>query len=124
MTLELFFNILTQAVYLALSVITIASWTKHWSPVHRNIALLFLSLCVAMLLDDLETFFPYLRTELAVAFFMLLALQPYLLLNVAKFLEPLPKPVAAAVPIGLLIVWAGLIMSAFFPVPGTVALIV
>lgn len=122
MTLDFFLNIFAQAVFFAIVVVTVAAWLRFRDRVHLNIALLFVGICLAMLADDLRFLVPELGVWPSVAFFMLLAAQPYLLFRVVRQVGAPARVIHVAVLGGLAAVWATLLFSEGLPVPAAVAL--
>jgi PAS domain S-box-containing protein len=117
MTIETFLTILTQSIYLIITVSTLYYWAQHRNRARFDIAMVFVSLAVAIIAQDLQAAFPKHESLLSLIFFIALLSQPYLLLRVAQYFHPLPAYISAAALLGLAIILMVIPFSGGNPVP-------
>jgi len=94
MTLDGYLNILAQIIFLLLAAITLLGWARQRNQTRLDIALVFTSLAVYFIFQDLQNFYqgaPPLPIALLTSFGLLA--QPYLLLRVARYFRPLSSRV-------------------------------
>jgi PAS domain S-box-containing protein len=124
MTLEQFLNILTQIIFLFTTGITLLSWIRHRDQAHLDIALVFVSLALAILAQDAADLFPLLSAIFTNIFLIALISQPYFLLRVARYFRSVSLLVQRAASIGLLLTCVSLIFIEIAPIPVVILFIV
>ena len=116
MTFNDFLNFLTQIVFLWVAGSTLLSWARQRDQTRLDIAVVFVSLAIAITAQDLQRILPALASLLAVVFFLALLAQPYLLLRVARYFRPVPTLVQRAALVGLLLAYASFLLGRIAPI--------
>lgn len=115
MTVDGFLALIAQFVFLLVAGSTLFNWAKDRTQTRFDIALVFLSLAVAILAQDLQALIPAVESVLALIFFAALLTQPYLLLRVTQHLRPISSLVRRGAWIGLILVFASFVFSEAAP---------
>jgi PAS domain S-box-containing protein len=105
MTIENFLTLIAQIVFLFVAGSTTYNWAVQRARVRFDIALVFLSLALAIISQDLQAVFPAFASILAFIFFVALLTHPYLLLRVTGYLRPITLFVQLLALIGLILVF-------------------
>jgi len=116
MTFESLLTFLTQIIFLFVSGHTLFNWAKYRSRARFDIALVFLSLALAIIAQDLQRFFPALAPVLALILFIALLTQPYLLLRLVRYFRPIPTLIQRVALLGLLLSIASFAISQTAPI--------
>lgn len=116
MSLEDFLTILTQTIFLLVAGSTLFNWAIYRDRARFDIAMVFVSLGLAIIARNLQRILPSWESVLALIFFLALLSQPYLLLRVTQYFHPIPAFMQAATLFGLLLVFASISMSESAPV--------
>jgi PAS domain S-box-containing protein len=116
MSMENFLTFLTQIIFLFVAGSTLFNWAIHRDHARFDIAMVFVSLAIAIIAQNLQSLLPAWASMLALIFFIALLSQPYLLLRVAQYFHPIPAFIQAAALIGLLLVFASIPLSETAPV--------
>ncbi len=106
MSFNTFLQFLTQTTFLLVAASTLYNWVKNRNRARFDTAMVFVSLAIAIIAQNLQRFLPAWSSQLGLVFFTALLLQPYLLLRVVHYFHPIPTPVQAASLIGMAIVFA------------------
>jgi hypothetical protein len=88
MTIDGILNLLVQFIYIWVAGITLISWARQRDQSRRDIALVFIALALAIFASDSQRLFPLLAPLFAVLFFCAILIQPYFLLRVARYFQP------------------------------------
>ena len=116
MTIENLLLFLTQIIFFYVAGSTLLSWARQRDQTRLDIALVFVSLAIAITAQDLQRILPALASLLALVFFLALVSQPYWLLRVAGYFRPLPTLAQRAALIGLLLVYASFFLGPTVPI--------
>src|SRR5436190_15094180 len=116
MTVEHFLNLLTQIIFLCIAGITLFNWVRQRDETHFDLALVFVSMAITIIAQDLQEIFPAQTPALMVIFFMGLISHPYFLLRVARYFQPTPRIVWRLAIAGLLLVFASFLLSKAIPI--------
>jgi PAS domain-containing protein len=122
-TLEGFLDTLTQIVFLLLAGSTLFNWIRQRDETRLDIALVFIVLAVTIILQDLQRIFPTFTRPIGVLVFLALLAHPYLLLRVARYFRPLPRPVQRFSFIVLLLAYTSLLFAAVASTIVTIVLV-
>ena len=106
MTVESLLTFLTQIIFLLVAGSTLFNWAKYQNRARLDIALVFLSLALAIIAQDLQRLFPALAPILTLIFFVALLTQPYLLLRLVRYFRPIPSLIQRAALVGLILIIA------------------
>ena len=106
MTVESLLTFLTQIIFLLVAGSTLFNWAKYQNRARLDIALVFLSLALAIIAQDLQRLFPALAPVLTLIFFVALLTQPYLLLRLVRYFRPIPSLIQRAALLGLILIIA------------------
>ena len=104
MTVESLLTFLTQVIFLFVAGSTLFNWVRYQNRARFDIALVFLSLALAIIARDLQGILPALAPALTLIFFVALLIHPYLLLRLVQYFRPIPTTIRRAALIGLLLV--------------------
>ena len=96
MSFNTFLQFLTQTTFLLVAASTLYNWVKNRNRARFDTAMVFVSLAIAIIAQNLQRFLPAWSSQLGLVFFTALLLQPYLLLRVVHYFHPIPTPVQAA----------------------------
>lgn len=116
MTLSDFLTLVTRGTYLAIAVLTLIDFLRHRDRVRRDTALLFIALASIILIGEIAriTGLP-LRWTTPLTSALLLA-HPYLLLRLARYVQPIPKAIWRLALGGMLASWA-IVIALPMPLP-------
>jgi PAS domain S-box-containing protein len=103
--IELLLTLITQSVFLIVAAGTLFYWAKYRNRARFDVAMVFVSLALAIIAQDLQVFFPSWEDTLALIFFVALLSQPYFLLRVAQYFHLLPAYVTRTALVSLLVVF-------------------
>ncbi len=124
MTVTEFLPILTRLGFLLLAALTVADLIRHRDRARLDVALVFVSLSASIILQPLLKFFGLSLPWVSTAGTMALVAQPYLLLRIADYFQPVPLLIRRAALIGLLAVWVPIIFLMPLPTPATLAIVI
>jgi PAS domain S-box-containing protein len=122
-TLEGFLDTLTQIIFLLLAGSTLFNWIRQRDETRLDIALVFIVLAVTIILQDLQRIFPTFTRLIGILVFLALLAHPYLLLRVARYFRPLPRPVQRFSFIVLLLAYTSLLFAAVATTIVTIVLV-
>jgi PAS domain S-box-containing protein len=122
-SIEILLTLVTQSVFLIVAAGTLFYWAKYRNRARFDVAMVFVSLALAIIAQDLQAFFPAWEEALALIFFVALLTQPYLLLRVAQYFHPLPAYVTRTALVSLIAVFAILPFAETAPLPILIAAI-
>jgi PAS domain S-box-containing protein len=104
MTIEDLLTVLTQIIFLLVAGSTLSNWAMYRTKSRFDITLVFLSLAIAIIAQDLQRLFPARAPVFGLIFLIALLTQPYLLLRVVRYFHPIPHLIQRIALIGLLLV--------------------
>jgi PAS domain S-box-containing protein len=116
MTLDGFLDLLTQIIFLFAAGMTLFNWAKRRDQAGLDIALVFISLALVIIVQDLQDLLPAFDPFFTVVLFLALLTQPYFLLRVARYFRKVPMLVQRAAFIGLLAASATLFLIETAPI--------
>src|SRR5688572_1453987 len=90
MTVENLLTFLTQVIFLLVAVSTLFNWAIFRNRARFDIALVFLSLAIAVIAQELQRFLPAWAPALTLVFLLALLTHPYLLLRLVRYFRPIP----------------------------------
>ena len=124
MTVTEFLSILTRLGFLLLAALALADLIRQRDRARLDVALVFVSLSASIVLQPLLKFFglslPWVSTVGAMA----LVAQPYLLLRIADYFQPIPPGIRRAALAGLLATWVLIAFLAPMPTPATLFIVI
>ena len=124
MNLNDFFALLTQVAYVLVAGMTLLDWVRHRDRARFDIAMVFVSLAVTIIVQDIQRVLGLQLPWLTALGSLALMAQPYLLLRVAQYFRQVRVIVPRGAFIGLILSWAALIfISRPLPIPVTLLLI-
>jgi PAS domain S-box-containing protein len=116
MTIDRLLTFLTQIIFLFVAGSTMFNWAKYRTRARRDIALVFLSLALAILAQDLQRILPALAPVFTLIFLVALLIQPYLLLRLVQYFRPIPTWLQRVSLLGLVLVIASFSFSQMAPI--------
>ncbi|HCR71489.1 MAG TPA: hypothetical protein DIW23_08610 [Anaerolineae bacterium] len=120
MTMEDLLQILTQAIFFFLAGITLFRWWRYPSRLHLDTMLVFLSMGLAFLGQDLQALFPEFSSIFTILIATALIIHPYFLLRLVKYFHPIPLWIQRLALAGLIFV---LISFAFLQISPVLPLV-
>jgi hypothetical protein len=119
-------TVIAEAVLILLSITTAIAFIRHRDDLRRDVALTFVALAVPFYVQALVLLFPDLSTEVLTALGLIsvyaLAAQPYLLLRLVRYFQPVPRWFMGAALVALLLSFAVFYISLSSPAPALVPL--
>jgi PAS domain S-box-containing protein len=111
MTLNDFLSSLTRLVYALVGFVTLAQWLRTRDRTRLDIALVFVSLGLTLIIQSAEAIFGAQIQWLETLGTLALLAHPYFLLRIAHYFRPVPRPVRIGALLGLAVSWAALLLS-------------
>lgn len=116
MTIDSFLTLLTQVIFLFVAGSTLFNWATYRTRARLDIALVFLSLAVAILAQGLQRILPALAPVFTLIFLVALLIQPYFLLRLVQYFRPIPTWLQRISLLGLVLVIASFSFSQMAPI--------
>ena len=104
MTVENLLTVLTQIIFLLVAGSTLFNWAIFRNRARFDIALVFLSLAIAIIAQQLQRYFPAWAPVLTLVFLLALLTHPYLLLRLVRYFRPIAIWTQRAALTGLLLI--------------------
>ncbi|MBZ0309607.1 MAG: hypothetical protein K8I82_26320, partial [Anaerolineae bacterium] len=111
MRLSEFITLTTNAVYVLLAVLSVISYLRHRTQPRLNIALMFGSMGLLILISQINARLSSRQQWLTLLTQLLLTAHPYLLIRLVRLFRPVPPRLELAALIGLIISWGLEILS-------------
>ena len=124
MTLNEFLTVLTRIVYVLVAIVTLTQWLRTRDRTRLDIALVFVSLGLTIVIQGAEQIFGRPIQWLENIGTLALLAHPYFLLRIAHYFRPVPPIVRRAALLGLAVSWTALILSGTTPSIPLILLIV
>jgi signal transduction histidine kinase len=100
-----------QIFFVVIGILTITDYLRHRDVIRRDIALMFGALALSFLIQDLINVINVRNRWLSALPGLTLASQPYLLLRLVRYFQPIPTAVMRTAFISMIIVWVGIILA-------------
>ncbi len=123
MSLNQFLALFVQLTFLLLALMTSLEWLRHRGRARLDIAAMFGSLALFILVSQFQSEFEETQPWLGTVGAMAISLQPYLLLRIVRTFRPVPQLVQQLALAGLAASWAILLFTEPIPSPLLTAVI-